>query len=475
MPSKTGRHTFISYSRADKEFALKLALELRSSGLDIWLDQLDIPTGARWDDEVEQALKECEIFMVILTPASSASDNVKDEIGYAIDTGKYILPILLENADVPLRLRRFQYVDFTTKNYEEGVESAKHLLKKLGGETNITEEQGPASADEQAGEKFQPIESGKVLVKRKSGTKHLPLKRKSNFWLPVALGAGALAFLGIVAVVMVALFIFKPPLSGASEKNLPIQATAQENQSFIPTERQAGQPNFSELTPNSDVVSEATGTLPSAESSSKGFQFEDQYILLSDAGEWPLIESESFDVSDSAWLIFANKEDKFAKHTQRIENGKLLWGVEALSPDIWYWQVSPYFSYSNFYLSFKFNRNLGAKSKAFYGLIFRKQGKKYYLFRIDDEQRFAVQLLDNGDWTDLIGWTKASEIIPGQFNELTVIADGPAMTFFINKTYVGSVNNTAVDQGEIGFTVGVSEISPEILFEFDNFELRQKP
>jgi len=125
------RRTFLSYSRQNKDFALKLAKELKSSGFPVWIDQLDIPTGARWDDELEKALKDCEIFMVILTPASSASDNVKDEIGYAIDTNKRILPILLENADVPLRLRRFQYVDFSNKSYEEGVESAKALLRSL--------------------------------------------------------------------------------------------------------------------------------------------------------------------------------------------------------------------------------------------------------------------------------------------------------------------------------------------------------
>lgn len=59
--------------------------------------------------------------MVILTPDSTASENVKDEIGFAIDNGKRTLPILLENAIVPLRLRRFQYVDFTTKSYEDNV------------------------------------------------------------------------------------------------------------------------------------------------------------------------------------------------------------------------------------------------------------------------------------------------------------------------------------------------------------------
>ena len=121
--------TFISYSRADNSFALELARELRASGFNIWLDQLDIPTGCRWDDEVEKALMQCDIFLVILTPHSIGSNNVKDEIGYAIDSNKRILPVLLENAAVPFRLRRFQYVNFTGKNYEEGIEASKQLLQ----------------------------------------------------------------------------------------------------------------------------------------------------------------------------------------------------------------------------------------------------------------------------------------------------------------------------------------------------------
>ena len=110
------RRTFISYSRINKDFALELAKELKLEGFDVWLDQLDIPLGARWDREVEKALKESEIFLIILTSASVASENVLDEIGYAIDSGKRILPILLEECEIPLRLRRFQYVDFTNKS-----------------------------------------------------------------------------------------------------------------------------------------------------------------------------------------------------------------------------------------------------------------------------------------------------------------------------------------------------------------------
>lgn len=131
MTSETQRLTFISYSRDDKDFALELAVELKAAGFLVWLDQLDIPTGSRWDDEVQKALEQCEIFMVILTPNSIASHNVKDEIGYVLDSNKRILPVLLENANIPFRLRRFQYVDFTNKSYNEGIEVAKQLLRKL--------------------------------------------------------------------------------------------------------------------------------------------------------------------------------------------------------------------------------------------------------------------------------------------------------------------------------------------------------
>lgn len=123
--------TFISYSRQDKEFALEFAREMKAAGLSVWLDQLDIPTGARWDDEVESALGECTVFLIILTPASVSSENVKDEIGYAIDHRKRIMPVLLKECAIPLRLRRFQYVDFTGVEFREGVQRAKQLLETL--------------------------------------------------------------------------------------------------------------------------------------------------------------------------------------------------------------------------------------------------------------------------------------------------------------------------------------------------------
>lgn len=69
---------FISYSRDDAEFALKIAKDLRAVGIDIWFDQLDIPPGARWDRSIGKALKASKKLIVILSPSSVASENVMD-------------------------------------------------------------------------------------------------------------------------------------------------------------------------------------------------------------------------------------------------------------------------------------------------------------------------------------------------------------------------------------------------------------
>ena len=120
--------TFISYSRGDSEFALRLAEDLKAAGADVWLDQTDIAPGKRWARAVEEALQNSPRVLVVLSPASVNSHNVEDEVTFALDEKKTVIPILYEECKVPLRLRPLQYVDFRT-DYAHGMEI---LLKTLG-------------------------------------------------------------------------------------------------------------------------------------------------------------------------------------------------------------------------------------------------------------------------------------------------------------------------------------------------------
>jgi TPR repeat protein len=119
---------FFSYARADSDFALKLAKSLRSAGANLWIDQLDIQAGDHWDRTVERALEKAEGMLVILSPAAVDSKNVIDEVSFALDENKRIVPVLYQTCRIPFRLRRVQHVDFTV-DFSQGLE---RLLSALG-------------------------------------------------------------------------------------------------------------------------------------------------------------------------------------------------------------------------------------------------------------------------------------------------------------------------------------------------------
>lgn len=110
---------FISYSRGDLAFAEQLVEDLLDYDVKVWVDVRSIPHGANWDIEVQKGLDTSDLMLVLLSPASSASQNVADEWSYFIEKDKPILPLLIKPADVPFRLSRRQRVDFT-KDYRAG-------------------------------------------------------------------------------------------------------------------------------------------------------------------------------------------------------------------------------------------------------------------------------------------------------------------------------------------------------------------
>jgi formylglycine-generating enzyme required for sulfatase activity len=110
---------FFSYARKDSAFVLRLAKELREVGINLWLDQPDILGGQRWDHAVEDALQTCQGMIAVLSPEAVASPNVMDEVSYALEERKIVIPILLRSCTIPFRLRRLQYIDFTA-DYQTG-------------------------------------------------------------------------------------------------------------------------------------------------------------------------------------------------------------------------------------------------------------------------------------------------------------------------------------------------------------------
>lgn len=126
---------FVSYSREDWEFVLRVAKDLKGKGAKVWMDKLDLRPGQCWEREVETALNSCSRMLVILSPASVGSSNVLAEVAFAIEEGKEVIPVLYLECKIPFRLRPFQYADFRT-SYDEGFQD---LLATMGSDRAAAE------------------------------------------------------------------------------------------------------------------------------------------------------------------------------------------------------------------------------------------------------------------------------------------------------------------------------------------------
>lgn len=120
---------FVSYSHEDTAFVLKLIGDLLRANVPVWLDRMHIKIGP-WDVAVEQALKRASHVVCVLSPASVKSRNVLDEIGMAIDERKILIPILIDDCERPLRVRREQYIDFR-HDYQSGLRKLLSLLPRV--------------------------------------------------------------------------------------------------------------------------------------------------------------------------------------------------------------------------------------------------------------------------------------------------------------------------------------------------------
>jgi CHASE2 domain-containing sensor protein len=86
---------FVSYGRIDsKAFAIKLCDRLTEKGLEIWLDQTDIPLGVDFQNQIDVGIEQSHNFVFIISPHSVNSPYCIKEIEQAVRLNKRIVPLL---------------------------------------------------------------------------------------------------------------------------------------------------------------------------------------------------------------------------------------------------------------------------------------------------------------------------------------------------------------------------------------------
>ncbi len=114
-PPQFSLDVFISYSRADSDFARKLNDALQLQGKTTWFDQESIAAGADFQQEIYQGITCSDNFLFILSPRSLSSPYCCDEVAYAAKQNKRMITVLcqpIHAADLPAELAAIQWIDF---------------------------------------------------------------------------------------------------------------------------------------------------------------------------------------------------------------------------------------------------------------------------------------------------------------------------------------------------------------------------
>jgi hypothetical protein len=122
---------FLSHSHADKPITEDLARRLREQGVDAWLDKWEIAPGDSLTQKIfEEGLKQCALFVIMLSPDSVKSKWVAHELDVAlvrrIGDLTRVVPVVARSCQHPEALRPLLRLDLA-----DGIEKVCRELVDL--------------------------------------------------------------------------------------------------------------------------------------------------------------------------------------------------------------------------------------------------------------------------------------------------------------------------------------------------------
>lgn len=130
---------FLSHNSKDKPFVRKLAKRLGQQDVSVWLDEAQINIGDSLIKKISEAISQMDYVIAVLSKNSVKSNWVQKELNLAMskeinEDRIVVLPIVIDNCELPDYLKDKLYGDFTNSEYFE--ESFKKILRAIG-VTNI--------------------------------------------------------------------------------------------------------------------------------------------------------------------------------------------------------------------------------------------------------------------------------------------------------------------------------------------------
>lgn len=112
---------FLCHSSHDKSIVRELYRQLlNESWIDPWLDEEKLLPGQDWDFEIEKAVEKANAVIICLSKNSVTKEGyIQRELKFVLDIALekpegtiFIIPLRLDDCELPRRLRSWQYVDY---------------------------------------------------------------------------------------------------------------------------------------------------------------------------------------------------------------------------------------------------------------------------------------------------------------------------------------------------------------------------
>jgi hypothetical protein len=128
---------FLCHASPDKLAVRQLYVRLREDEFSPWFDEENLLSGQKWDDEIRKAVRSSDVIVVCLSRnAINKSGYVQKEIKMALDIADekpeghiFVIPLKLEECEVPDRLQTFQWVDLFKERGYERLKSALSFVR----------------------------------------------------------------------------------------------------------------------------------------------------------------------------------------------------------------------------------------------------------------------------------------------------------------------------------------------------------
>jgi hypothetical protein len=194
---------------------------------------------------------------------------------------------------------------------------------------------------------------------------------------------------------------------------------------------------------------------------------------VSEAAAWSMLLFDGFSENENNWLVGDQPSKYFAKLNQAIAEGRYRWEAQASTASSMATAWLSDYPVSDFHLEVTCKHIRGSKAGSSWGVIFRiRDNDNYYWFRITDNQFFAMSVIKDSQWLNIVEWTKTSAIKPHGVNQVDVIGHGTHFTFLINDQVVSEVEDEHFPQGFAGVGVEAYTLGEEVTFDFLEFRLR---